>query len=89
MGGLVGQYRVDIAIAEARLVKAHVPADVAGEEDMLFGMLQLAPTAVAAQLLLILLAQGLSVNPVALSQRLDAYGRGVNLPLLKKERTPH
>lgn len=89
MGGLVSQYSVDIAIAKACLVKTHVPTDVVGEEDILFGMLQLVPTAVVAQLLLILLAQGLSVHPVALSQRLDTYGGVVNLPLLKKERTPH
>ena len=56
MGLLIGQYCVDIAIAKTRLIKAHILTDVVGEKDILFGMLQLIPTAVVAQLLLILLA---------------------------------
>ena len=42
---------------------------------------------VVADLLLVLFAECLTVQTVAGSKRGDAYGGGLNLPLLKKQRT--
>ena len=73
----------------AGLVKAHVPREVVREKHVFPGMIQLLPVTVVADLLLVLLAQRLSVQTVAGCKRGDADGRGLNLLLLKKPRTPH
>ena len=71
------------------LIKAHVIAEVVWEKHVILGMLQLFPVAVVADLFLVLLAKRLAVETVAGCKRGDAYRRGLNLPLLKKQRTPH
>jgi hypothetical protein len=50
-------------------------------------MLQLLPPAVVADLLLVLLTERLAVQAITCGKRGDAYGSGLNLPLLKKRRT--
>ena len=85
---LVGQDGIDLTVRQAGLVKAHVITEVVGEKHVLLSMLQLLPVAVVTDFLLVLLAECLTVQTVAGSKRGDAYGRGLNLPLLKKKRTP-
>ncbi len=43
MRGLVGQYGVDIAIAQAGLVKAHVRAEIFRIQYVFTGMVKLVP----------------------------------------------
>ena len=86
--GLVRQDGIDLSVRQAGLVKAHVIAEVIGEKHVLFGMLQLLPVTVVADFLLVLLAKRRAFEAVAGGKRGDAYGRGLNLPLLKKRRTP-
>ena len=86
MCGLVGQNGIDLAVGQAGLVKAHVITEVVGKKHVLLSMLQLFPLAVVAYLLLVLLTECLTVQTVAGSKRGDAYGSGLNLPLLKKRR---
>ena len=50
---------------------------------------KLLPVTVVADLLLVLLAKRLALETITGGKRGDAYGRGLNLPLLKKKRTPH
>ena len=51
-------------------------------------MALLIPAAVIAYLLLVLLAERLPVEPEPLPKALYAYRTALNLPLLKKPRTP-
>ena len=87
MGGLVRQYGVDLAVAQACLVKAQRGTYVVGVQDVALGMAELFPRAVVADDFLVLLAERLAVQPVAGGKRGYAYGGGLNLPLLKKRRT--
>ena len=88
MGGLVRQYGVDLAVAQASLVKAQRRTYVVGEQDIALGMAELFPRAVVTDDFLVLLAERLTVQPVTGGKSGDAYGSGLNLPLLKKRRTP-
>lgn len=88
MSRLVGQDGIDLTIRQAGLVQAHVIIEVVGEKHVLLSMFQLLPVAVVTDLLLVLLAKSLTVQTIAGSKRGNAYGRGLNLPLLKKKRTP-
>lgn len=85
--GLVGQHGIHLAVGQACLVEAHVPAYVFREQHVILGVVELVPAAVTAYLLLVLLAQGLAVEPVAFGKRGDVDRGGLNLPLLKKRRT--
>ena len=89
VAALVRQDRIDLAVGQARLVKTHGFTEVVREEHVLHGMCKLVPTAVTADLFLVLLAQGLPVKAVAGGQRGDAHRSGFNLRLLKKKRTRH
>lgn len=87
MGFLVGQDGVDFPIAQTRLVKAHVRTEILGIEQVFLRMGQLVPVTVTTDLLLVLLAQRLTVKPVAGGKSGDAYRSALNLLLLKKQRT--
>ena len=87
MGGLVRQHGVDLAVAQACLVKAQRGAYVVGEQDIALGVAELFPGAVVTDDFLVLLAEGLPVQTITGGKRGDAYGGGLNLPLLKKRRT--
>ena len=79
---------LSLAVRQAGLVKTHIIAKVVWEKHVFLGMLQLLPITVVADLLLVLLAKRLAFEAVAGSKRGDTYGCGLNLPLLKKQRTP-
>lgn len=87
MCGLVGQYGVYVAVAQAGLIKAQVFAQIIRIQYVVLGMAILAPCAIIAYTLLILLAQCLTVQPVTTGEGADAYRCAFNLPLLKKPRT--
>lgn len=87
MRGFVGQYGVDIAIAQTGLVKAHVLPEIFRIQYVFIGMIKLIPYPVIADFLLVLPAQCLSVQPVAGCKSGDADRGTLNLPLLKKQRT--
>ena len=87
MRGFVGQYGVDIAIAQAGLVKAHVLSEIFRIQYVFIGMIKLVPYPVIADYFLVLPAQCLSVQPVAGCKGGDADRGALNLPLLKKPRT--
>uniref|UniRef100_UPI0025B20726 hypothetical protein n=1 Tax=Bacteroides acidifaciens TaxID=85831 RepID=UPI0025B20726 len=82
-----GQYGVDIAIAQAGLVKTHVRAEIFRIQYVFIGMVKLAPQPIATDHFLVLLAQCLSVQSVACGKSGYADGSAFNLPLLKKRRT--
>ena len=69
MSRLVRQNGIHLAVRKAGLVKAHVLAEVVGEQHVLLGMLQLLPVAVVADLLLVLLAQRLAFQAVTGGKR--------------------
>ena len=56
MGGLVGQYGVYVPVAETRLVKTYVCAQILRIQNIFFGVGKLIPTAVIADFLLVLFA---------------------------------
>ena len=87
MAGLVGQNRIDITIAQAHLVKAHIFVQILKIKDVFLGMIQLIPAAVVTYLLLVLLAQCLSVQTVPNGKSGYADRSALNLPLLKKRQT--
>ena len=89
MSRLVGKNRIDLSVAQACLVKAEVFTYVLREDNVFLGMVFLVLVTVIAYLLLVLLAQGLSVEPEPLPKALYAYRTALNLPLLKKPRTLH
>lgn len=87
VGCLVRQDGVNLTVGKAGLVKAHVIAEIVWKQHVLLCVIQLFPLAVVTDLLLVLLAQRLTIETVAGSKCRDAYGGGLNLPLLKKKRT--
>lgn len=87
MRGLVGQYGIDITIAQEGLVKTHVRAEIFRIQYVFIGMVKLAPQPIATDHFLVLLAQCLSVQTVACGKNGDADGSALNLSLLKKRRT--
>ena len=87
VGGLVRQYGVDLAVTQACLVKAQRGTYVVGEQDVALGVAELLPRTVVTDDLLVLLAKSLAVQPITGGKCGDAYGGGLNLPLLKKRRT--
>ena len=87
MRGFVGQYGVDIAIAQTGLVKTHVLPEIFRIQNVLIGMIKLIPYPVIADYLLVLPAQCLPVQSVAGCESGDADRGALNLPLLKKPRT--
>ena len=87
MRRFVGQYGVDIAIAQTGLVKAHVLPEIFRVQYVFIGMVKLIPYPVIADYFLVLFAQSLTVEAVACRKRGDAHRCGLNLPLLKKPRT--
>ena len=89
VSGLVGKNRIDLPVAQACLVKAEVFPYILRENDIFLGMGLLVPTAVVAYLLLVLLTKRLAVETEPLPEALYAYRTALNLPLLKKPRTPH
>ena len=89
VNGLVGKNRIDLPVAQACLVKAEVFPYILRENDIFLGMGLLVPTAVVAYLLLVLLTKRLAVETEPLPEALYAYRTALNLPLLKKPRTPH
>lgn len=87
MRGFVGQYGVDIAIAQAGLVKTHVLPEIFRVQYVFIGMIKLIPVAVITYLLLVLFSQSLTVESIACGKSGYADGSAFNLPLLKKPRT--
>ena len=87
MRGFVGQYGVDIAIAQTGLVKTHVLAEIFRIQYVLIGMIKLIPDTVITDCFLVLFTQSLTVEAVAGCKSGDADGGAFNLPLLKKPRT--
>ena len=84
---LVGQDSINIAVAQACLVEAHIRSEILGIQHVFFGMLQLNPIAVAAYLLFVLLSQRLAFESVARRKCGYADWGALNLLLLKKPRT--
>lgn len=87
MRGFVGQYGVDIAIAQTGLVKAHVLPEIVRVQYVFIGMIKLIPVAVITYLLLVLFTQSLTVEAIACGKSGYADGSAFNLLLLKKRQT--
>ena len=87
MRGFVGQYGVDIAIAQTGLVKTHVHTEIFRIQYVFIRMVKLVPQPIATDHFLVLLTQCLSVQSVSCGKNGDADGSAFNLPLLKKRRT--
>ena len=65
----VGHDGVQLPVGQARLIYGQPLADVLGEHQPLVGMGELAPPAVAAQYLLVLLLKRMGVNVVEVLKR--------------------
>ena len=86
--GLVGHYRVQLAVGHPRLVHAQAGTDVARIQYPLLGVSELVPRTVRTQVILVLTLEPVAVYSVVLLKRAGRYRVSVQEPLLKKTRTP-
>ena len=84
----VCDYGIDLTTTQAGLVYGKIWSHVLGVEDILVGMFKLVPVPVITEFLPILPGQQGAVYSVMGTDAAYALGLALNLPLLKKPRTP-